>query len=116
MKRFLILLILPLLIGCKANYPVAQQSGKEDMAFLLFISSDLYAGKNVEVIIDDKAPFEAEVVKAKKSNRSGTQYGISTGAHSLKVIYNGETLYEKKYLHQLKKLNKLYYPNEKNIV
>ena len=96
MKRFLILLILPLLIGCKANYPVTQQSGKEDMAFLLFISSDLYAGKNVEVIIDDKAPFEAEVVKAKKSNRSGTQYGISTGAHSLKVIYNGETLYEKK--------------------
>jgi len=29
--------IVSLFIGCKANYPVAQQSGKEDMAYLVFV-------------------------------------------------------------------------------
>lgn len=96
MKKALILLIIPLLWGCKANYPVAQQSGKEDMAYLLFVSPDIYAGKNVEVTIDGNEPFNAKVVKAKKSNRSGTQYGIGTGTHTLKVVHDGKTLYEKK--------------------
>ena len=36
MKKRLILFALPLLLcSCKANFPVAQQSGKEDIAYLL---------------------------------------------------------------------------------
>lgn len=96
MKNALILLILPLLFGCRVNYPVAQQGGKEDMAYLLFVSPDLYAGKNVEVLIDSNEPFHAKVVKAKKSKYSGVQYGIGTGKHSLKITCEGKTLYEKK--------------------
>lgn len=80
--------------GCKA--PVAQQSGKEDAAFLLFVGQKEYGGKQVQVTIDDKAPFTAEVVKAKKSSRKGTQYGIATGTRNLKVTSDGKTLYEKK--------------------
>ncbi len=91
------LFALPLILfSCKANFPVAQQSGKEDMAYLLFISSDQYADKEVEVTIDDAKPFFAKVVKQKKSNRRGSQYGISTGARSLKVSYEGRILYQKK--------------------
>ena len=26
-----------LLVGCKANYPVAMQTGQEDMAYLVFV-------------------------------------------------------------------------------
>lgn len=84
-----------LLTACKANYPVAQQSGKEDMAFLLFVSPDVYAGKNVQVMVDELEPFEARVVKSVKSNRRGTQYGIATGRRKLKVVYQGKTIYKK---------------------
>ncbi len=97
MKKLLYLLALPLILfSCKANFPVAQQSGKEDMAYLLFVSSKQYAGKDVQVTIDNGQPFTAKVVKGKKSNRRGTQYGIGTGTRTLKVSCDGKTLYEKK--------------------
>lgn len=97
MKKRLILFAIPLiLLGCKANYPVAQQSGKEDMGYLLFVSPDKYIGEKVQVIIDNAQPFTAKVVKQKNSNRKGTQYGISTGTRSLKVNYDGKTIYQKK--------------------
>ena len=97
MKKLLVLFALPLILfGCKANYPVAQQSGKEDMAYLLFISSDEYAGKKVQVIIDDAQPFMAKVIKQKNANRKGTQYGVSTGTRALKVCCDGKIIYKKK--------------------
>ena len=97
MKKLLMLLALPLvLFSCKANLPVAQESGKEDMAYLLFISSKDYAGKDVQVTIDNAKPFSARVVKEKKSNRRGTQYGVATGTRTLTVSFEGKTLYSKK--------------------
>ncbi len=97
MKRLLILLALPLLLfGCKANAPVAQQSGKEDIAYLLFVSDKEYANKEIQVTIDNGQPFTAKVVKQKKANRRGTQYGIATGSRNLKVTYEGQTVYQKK--------------------
>ena len=97
MKKLLILLVLPLLLGsCRVSYPVAQQSGKEDMAFLFFVSSNTYKGKDVQVSIDGAQPFSAKVTKSKKANRKGTQYGIETGTRTLKVTYEGKTIYQKK--------------------
>ncbi len=85
-----------LLAGCRAHLPVAQQGGKDDAAYLLFVGQEVYGGKQVQVTIDDGTPFTAEVVKAKKASRRGTQYGIATGTRNLKVTCNGKTLYEKK--------------------
>lgn len=94
-KNILIILLFPLLFGCKANYPVAQQSGKEDIAFLLFTSSKEYAGKTVQVSVNNEVNFDAVVVKTKKSNRRGTQYSISTGRKSVTVKCNGQILFSK---------------------
>ena len=94
-KVLMFLGLVLLLAACKANYPVAQQSGKEDMAFLLFVSPGEYGGKNVQVIVDGFEPFEARVVKSVKSNRRGTQYGIATGRRKLKVVYHRKTIYQK---------------------
>lgn len=85
-----------LLAGCRANFPVAQESGKEDMAFLLFIGQKQYKGKEVQVSVDNATPFTAKVVKQKTSNRRGTQYGVSTGTRDLKVTFEGQTIYQKK--------------------
>lgn len=37
-RLWMIIGLVALLCGCKAHYPVAQESGKEDMAYLLFTS------------------------------------------------------------------------------
>ena len=85
-----------LLTGCKANLPIAQQTGKEDMAYLLFVGQKENSGKEFQVTIDNDEQFTAKVVKSKKANRRGTQYGIGTGTKSLVVKCDGKTLYQKK--------------------
>lgn len=93
------LLLLTLTLGitsCRVNAPVAQQSGKEDQAYLLFVSPDTYAQKEVTVCLDNNTPFTAKVVKQKKSNRKGTQYAVHTGTRNLKVTYEGKVIYQKK--------------------
>ncbi len=92
---FIIGLVL-LMAGCRAHLPVAQQGGKDDVAYLLFVGQDAYGGKQVTVTVDEGTPFTAEVVKAKKASRRGTQYAIATGTRNLKVTCNGKTLYQKK--------------------
>jgi len=97
MKQLLLLLTLPIfLLSCRATYPVAQQTGKEDMGYLLFISDNKYAGEEVLVTIDDAEPFTAKVVKQKKAHNKGTQYGIATGIRQIKVVSNGKVIYQKK--------------------
>ncbi|MDR0891761.1 MAG: hypothetical protein LBN24_04025 [Mediterranea sp.] len=97
MKKILCLFaLIGILTSCRVSYPVAQESGKEDMAYLLFVSPRQYADATVQVVIDDAQPFAAKVTKQKKSLRKGTQYAIKTGARTLKVSYEGRTLYQKK--------------------
>lgn len=97
MKKLLMMLsIAAMMVGCKANFPVAQESGKDDMAYLLFVGQSQYGGKDVDVTIDNAAPFTAKVVKSKKANRRGTQYGIATGTRDIKVTSEGKTIYQKK--------------------
>lgn len=96
MKKVLLIVgVALLLFGCRAHYPVAQESGLDDVAYLLFVSGSEYAGKKVDVTIDSDTPFEAKVVKLRKANRRGTQYGLSTGRHAIKVARDGNTIYEK---------------------
>ncbi len=98
MKKILgyLCLLTILMTGCRAHLPVAQQSGKEDIAYLLFVGQQEYGNHEVLVSIDDSTPFTAKVVKAKKANRRGTQYAIGTGARTIKVTSDGKTLYQKK--------------------
>lgn len=100
MKKLLLfsfLAIACLFMGCKSNYPVAQQSGKEDMAFLVFVGPLATYGngsKTVQVDVDG-TKFDAKVVKPKTANRKGTQYGVATGRRNITVMFNGKTVYSK---------------------
>lgn len=90
---FIFAAIALMMSGCKA--PVAQQGGKEDIAYLLFVSPSQYSGKVVQVSVDDTS-FDAKVVKEKRSKRKGSQYGIATGNRNIKVTSEGKVLYQKK--------------------
>ena len=83
------------LCGCKANYPVAQQSGDDDVAYLIFVSTSDSRNKDVEVFVDDKTRFTARTVKSRKSNRRGTRYSVQTGKRKVRVVLDGKTLYDK---------------------
>lgn len=86
-----------LMVGCKANYPVAQQSGKEDMAYLVFVGPlETYGNGSKPVQVDvDGTKFDAKVVKPKTANRKGTQYGVATGRRNITVKFNNQTIYQK---------------------
>ena len=89
-----------LLLGCKSSFPVAQQSGKEDMAYLVFVGpKDTYGNGSKLVQVDvDGTTFDAKVVKPKVANRKGTQYGVATGRRNVTVKFKGETIYSKQLL------------------
>lgn len=89
--------IVCLLVGCKSSFPVAQQSGKEDMAYLVFVGpKDTYGNGSKLVQVDvNGTQFDAKVVKPKTANRKGTQYGVTTGRRNVTVKFNGNTVYSK---------------------
>lgn len=99
MKKSLLAIaaVVTLLTGCKTSYPVAQQSGKEDMAFLVFTGPDeTYKNGKLPVQVDvDGMKFDAKVVKPKVANRKGVQYGVGTGKRNLTVQFQGKTIYQK---------------------
>ena len=101
MKRNLLLALLAItcfLVGCKTSFPVAQQTGKEDMAYLVFVGPRQTYGNGSKLVqVDvDGTKFDAKVVKPKTANRKGTQYGVATGNRQITVKFNGETIYSKR--------------------
>ncbi len=86
--------IVLLFAGCKAHYPVSQQSGKEDMAYLLFVSESNKSYK-INVLLDRSLSFDAKTVRAKDADRNGTAYAVGTGRHKIKVLKDGNVIYEK---------------------
>lgn len=94
-KLLFVFIVTMLLPGCRSSYPVAQQSGLEDAAYLLFVSQKDYVKQNLTIIVDD-TKFDAVAVKATKAKRKGTIYKIVPGTRHL-IVQNdkGEVLYDK---------------------
>ena len=84
-----------LLCGCRARYSVAQESGKDDVAYLLFVSQKDDVKRNGKGYVDGETTFEAKVVKARDSYRKGTSYAIATGRRTINVEYKGASIYNK---------------------
>ena len=94
---FTMLAVTCFLVSCKTSFPVAQQSGKEDMAYLVFVGpKEVYEDGKRPVQVDvDGTQFDAKVVKPKTANRKGTQYGVAPGRRNIVVKFNGQTIYQK---------------------
>ncbi len=94
---FVLIAVTGLMVACKSSFPVAQQSGKEDMAYLVFVGPlQTYGNGSKPVQVDvDGTQFDAKVVKPKTANRKGTQYGVATGKRNVTVRFNGQVVYQK---------------------
>lgn len=101
MKKILFFAIIAsvlMLTGCKTSVPVAQQSGKEDMAYLVFVGPMATYGNGLHPVqVDvDGTQFDAKVVKPKTANRKGKQYGVAPGTRNITVKFNNNVVYNKK--------------------
>ncbi|MBO6012703.1 MAG: hypothetical protein J6P82_04205 [Bacteroidales bacterium] len=113
MKRyysFLLALLATLAFVSCGSLPVSQQSGADDVAYLLFVSPDQYKGENVSVQLDGTT-FQAEVVSEKKAHRKGTAYRVAPGTRSLTVKDNqGKILYQKQIFLSTQETKKILLP------
>ena len=101
MKKILFFAIIAsvlMLTGSKTSVPVAQQSGKEDMAYLVFVGPKSTYGNGLHPVqVDvDGTKFDAKVVKPKTANRKGVQYGVAPGTRNITVKFNNNVVYNKK--------------------
>lgn len=96
-KVALILCCIIALMGCRAHYPVAQETGKADVAYILIVRNHKADSKVTVTLTNPDVTFEAQTVKSKKANRRGYQYQVGTGTRGITVKgKNGEILYQSK--------------------
>ncbi len=81
-----------LLIGCDVTKTVSR--GIENQAFLLILGTPSNYPNGVEVVIDEKTKFNAEVQKNRDKVKHLRLYGISTGKHKVSILKNNKNIYE----------------------
>jgi hypothetical protein len=69
--------------------------GLENEAYLEFLANpDNYKG-GVDVNVDDKITFKAEVNAEHIDRPKGKVYAISTGTHTVSISYNNKVIFKK---------------------
>ena len=87
---------LSVMTGCRTG-SFASEYGKSDMAYISVVSSGDYAGKSVDVVVDNETGFKVEVVRYKQSSEkhNGRLHGIMTPPHSQGYISVQSFRYDK---------------------
>lgn len=94
MKNILILLIsLATLSGCTGVKSVTR--GLENESFLELVGNPNNYQGGVDVNVDDKNTFKAEVNKDHQDRPKGKVYAISPGTHIVTVSYENQVIYKK---------------------
>lgn len=88
--------LLSIMTGCRTG-TFASEYGKSDTAYISVVSSSDYAGKNVDVIVDNDTMFQVKVVRSKQSTEkhNGRLYGIGSGKRHVRIEYDGKVIYDK---------------------
>lgn len=94
MKKYYLVLLTAIALSSCGGIKTAS-SGLDNEAYLEFIGkpNDYYDGLNVSV--DEKINFTAQVNKDKSTKVKGKAYAISTGTHVVSVSYKNKLLYKK---------------------
>ena len=97
-----------LLIGCDVTKTVSR--GIENQAFLLILGTPSNYPNGVEVVIDEKTKFNAEVQKNRDKVKHLRLYGISSGKHKVSILKNNKNIYEQIIFITSKKKKKIILP------
>jgi hypothetical protein len=107
-KLFILATGILLLAGCTGVRTLT--TGLENEAFLLFIGSPLKYDGGVDVNVDDKLSFKAEVQEDHATRPKGKVYAISTGTHVVSVSHNNNVIYRKQIVVSVQETKKIILP------
>jgi len=71
-------------------------TGLENQAFLEFIGKPSKYASGITVNVDKEITFKAKVKKDHVTRPKGKAYAISTGVHTISVIYHNNMIYKKR--------------------
>jgi|TARA_R110000823_G_C15948814_1_gene501344 hypothetical protein len=93
----IIFLTISLLFATSCDSTKSTVSGIENQAFLLIVGTHTNYPNGVEVTLDGKTKFMAEVHKNVSSTlyKNKRMYGVSTGRHDISIKHNDKLLYTK---------------------
>jgi len=110
MKRTLSIITIGILLLTACTGVRTASRGLENESFLEFIGNpDNYSG-GVEVMLDDKTTFTAEVGNDNTGRVTGKVYAISTGKHILTVTYKNNLLVKKQIFVSAQETKKIVLP------
>lgn len=110
MKKVLFVTTLSLifLTGCTGVKTLSR--GLENESFLEFIGKPSNYSGGVNVNVDDKTTFKAEVNKDHANRPKGKVYAISTGTHVVTVSYNNSVIFKKQVFISAQETKKIMLP------
>ena len=94
MKKIIFVLALSFVFICGCIGVKTLSTGMENESFLEFIGNPIVYSKRLDVNIDDKTFFKAEVNKDHADRPKGNVYAISTGTHFLIITYKSKVIYK----------------------
>jgi hypothetical protein len=89
---FLLAAIIGLMTSCTGVK--TSSSGVDNQAFINIVGKPGNYSGGVDVNVDDKTNFKAEVNKEYTDRPKGKVYAIGIGTHVVIVSYNGQVLYK----------------------
>jgi hypothetical protein len=92
-KLYFITIFSTILFSCGGIKTMS--SGLDNESYLEFVGKPNDYSDGLEVVVDGKINFKAEVNKNKTTKIKGQVYAISTGTHTLSVSYKSQVLYNK---------------------
>ncbi len=95
MKKIIFILFAGVLVLAACTGVKSLSSGLESEAYLKFIGNTKLYENGVEVTVDDKIVFTAQVVDDAKKEPAGNVYAIAPGKHTVNVKYNDNVIYSK---------------------
>ena len=109
-KYICVLTVIVLLgsIGCTGIKTSAR--GLDNEAFLEFIGKPENYKGGVNVDLDNKKNFKAEIIKDYLDHPKGHVYSISTGQHILTISYDGKIIYKRQIFASSQETKKIVLP------
>ncbi len=108
MRNLIIAISLILLTGCGGIK--TSSSGLEKESFLEFIGNPNSYSGGVDVSVDNKPMFKAEVFNDKADRVKGKVYAISTGQHVISVTYKNNLIFNKQIFLSTQETKKILLP------
>lgn len=110
MKNIIYIIAIGLVLLSSCTGVKTLSTGLENEAFMEFIGKPNNYSGGVNVNIDDKSTFTAEVNKDHSDRPKGKVYAISTGAHIVTVSYNNIVIFKKQIFVSAQETKKIFLP------